>query len=169
MRTDSVARKVGALLQERRLTLVVAESCTGGLLATQITNISGSSAYFLGGIVAYSNAVKERLLGVPVSTLQRHGAVSCETAVAMARGARRLLRADLALSTTGIAGPTGGSPEKPVGMVYVALASGLGENCREFHWTGDRRRNREQSVRAALEWLRDYLVADAGLHSEKRS
>ncbi len=169
MRTYSVARRVGILLQERQLTLAVAESCTGGLLAAQITNISGSSAYFIGGVVAYSNSVKQRVLGVPTGTLQRYGAVSCEAAIAMARGARRLLRADLALSTTGIAGPTGGTPEKPVGLVYIALASAHGEQCREFRWSGDRRRNREQSVHAALDWLQDYLTSGVGQLPEKRT
>lgn len=168
MRTDTYARHVGKLLQERHLTLVAAESCTGGLLATRITDIAGSSAYFLGGVVAYSNAMKERLLGVPAATLQRYGAVSPETAIAMARGVRRLLRADLALSTTGIAGPTGGTPEKPVGLVYIALASELGEACKEFRWDGNRKQNREQSVRAALDWLQERLLAGAGPRSGKR-
>lgn len=168
MRTDTLARHIGKLLQERHLTLVVAESCTGGLLATRITDIAGSSAYFLGGVVAYSNAMKERVLGVPATTLQRCGAVSPETAIAMARGVRRLLRADLALSTTGIAGPTGGTPEKPVGLVYIALASELGEAVKEVRWGGNRKQNREQSVRAALDWLQEHLLADMAQLSGKR-
>lgn len=167
MRMDSLARRVGALLQERQLTLAVAESCTGGLLAARVTDVSGSSAYFIGGVVAYSNAVKERVLGVPANTLQRYGAVSREVAIAMARGVRRLLRADLALSTTGIAGPTGGAPERPVGLVYIALASEQGEQCKEFRWTGDRKQNREQSVHAALDWLQEHLLAELGQRAKE--
>jgi PncC family amidohydrolase len=158
MDTDSLAQAIGELLQERGLTLAVAESCTGGLLAGYITDIPGSSAYFEGGVIAYSYAVKEQVLGVPVGVLEQHGAVSPETAVAMARGVRELLQVDLALSVTGIAGPTGGTPEKPVGLVYIALASADGEECRKYLWTGDRWENREWSARAALEWLHEHLA-----------
>jgi nicotinamide-nucleotide amidase len=112
---------VGRLLAERGL--AVAESCTGGLIAHRLTNAPGSSRYFLGGVVAYANEVKERVLGVRPGTLREDGAVSREAALEMARGVRRLLGADIAISATGIAGPTGGMPEKPVGLVYVALAA----------------------------------------------
>ncbi len=158
MDSHSLARTVGALLQRRQRTLAVAESCTGGLLATYITNIPGSSAYFEGGVVAYSNAVKERVLGVPASVLEHHGPVSSQTAVAMAQGVRRLMHVDLALAVTGIAGPTGGTPEKPVGLVYVALSSAHRDECQEFRWTGDRTENRERAARAALELLHKHLV-----------
>jgi PncC family amidohydrolase len=158
MDIDSLAQAIGELLQERGLTLAVAESCTGGLLASYITNIPGSSAYFEGGVIAYSYAVKERVLKVPAGVLERHGAVSPETATAMAEGVRRLLQTNLALATTGIAGPTGGTPEKPVGLVYIALASAHGQECRKYLWTGDRWENREWSVRAALELLHEHLA-----------
>jgi nicotinamide-nucleotide amidase len=159
MNTDSLARAVGELLQQRRLTLAVAESCTGGLLATHITNIPGSSAYFGGGVVAYSDDVKERMLNVPADVLEQHGAVSPETAITMAKGVRQLLQVDLALAVTGIAGPTGGTAEKPVGLAYIALASDQGEECRRCLWAGDRWENRESSARAALELLHDHLTA----------
>lgn len=154
---DALAETIGKLLQDRRLKLAVAESCTGGLLAAHITNIPGSSAYFEGGVVVYSYAAKKRMLEVPASTLETYGAVSAETAIAMARGARRLLRVDLAIAITGIAGPTGATPQKPVGLTYIALASAKGEECRKYLWTGDRWENRRQSVRAALQWLQEYL------------
>jgi PncC family amidohydrolase len=157
--TDFLSRSIGELLQQRSLTLAVAESCTGGLLGAYITDVSGRSAYFEGGLIAYSNAIKVHILGVPATALQRYGAVSRETAIAMARAARRLLRTDLALSVTGVAGPTGGTPEKPVGLVYVALTSKQGAQCKEFRWNGDRRQNREWSARAALEMLRTHLLS----------
>ncbi len=151
---ESVA---GELLRERRMTLAVAESCTGGLLGHLVTNISGSSDYFVGGIISYSNDAKERILLVRGETLQEHGAVSEETAREMARGARRLLRADVALAVTGIAGPGGGTAEKPVGLTYLALATADHEICHKFVWDGDRASNKMSSARAALEMLIDYL------------
>nr|MBC7244981.1 CinA family protein [Chloroflexota bacterium] len=159
MDIDSLAETVGRLLQQRCLKLAVAESCTGGLLATHITNIPGSSAYFEGGVVAYSYETKRRVLGVPASVLDTYGAVSAETAIAMARGVRHLLHVDLAVAITGIAGPTGARPQKPVGLTYIALASAKGEECRKYLWTGDRWENRRQSAKAALQWLREYLEA----------
>lgn len=150
---------VGRLLTEQGLTIAVAESCTGGLIAHQLTNVSGSSAYFIGGVVAYSNQVKERVLGVSGETLSVHGAVSEETAREMARRARRLFSTDVALSSTGIAGPTGGTPEKPVGLVYVALAAQDVERCERHLWRGDRLENKRQTSEAALEMLRQYLKA----------
>jgi len=136
----------------------VAESCTGGLLGHRITNVSGSSSYFRGGVISYSNEVKESILGVPEETLIEHGAVSKETAQAMAQGARRLLGTDVALSVTGIAGPTGGTTEKPVGLVYVGLAA-EGTDLWEKHiWQGDRAENKQQSAQAALELLLKYLI-----------
>ena len=160
MDIESLSRTIGELLQQRGLTLAVAESCTGGMLGAYITDISGSSAYFEGGAIAYSNTAKERVLGVPAATLKHHGAVSRDTAIAMAREVRRLLRTDLALSVTGVAGPTGGTPQKPVGLVYVALASAQEAQCKEFRWKGDRGQNREWSARAALEMLHAHLLSD---------
>lgn len=157
MDTASLAQSVGALLLQQHLSLGVAESCTGGMLASYITDIAGSSAYFEGGIVAYSYRVKESVLGVPASTLERYGAVSAETVMAMARGARKVLGVDVAVAVTGIAGPSGGTADKPVGLTYIGLASPRGELWRKHVWQGNRRRNREQSARAALELLQQHL------------
>jgi PncC family amidohydrolase len=159
MDTDALAQAVGLLLRQRHLTLAVAESCTGGLLATHLTNIPGSSAYFEGAIVAYSYEAKKHVLGVPASVLERYGAVSSETVTAMAEGVRQLLQTDVALAITGIAGPTGATPVKPVGLVYVALASEQGVDSRRYLWTGDRWENREWSARAALELLQAHLTS----------
>jgi len=158
MQSTDLEKQIGELLSERGWTLAVAESCTGGLLGHRITNVSGSSSYFRGGVISYSNEVKESILGVPEETLIEHGAVSKETAQAMAQGARRLLGTDVALSVTGIAGPTGGTTEKPVGLVYVGLAA-EGTDLWEKHiWQGDRAENKQQSAQAALELLLKYLI-----------
>jgi PncC family amidohydrolase len=155
----SLQERVGELLSQRGWTLDVAESCTGGLLGHLITNVSGSSAYFEGGMISYSNEAKERLLDVPHETLVEHGAVSEETARAMARGARRVLGTDVALSVTGIAGPTGGTPEKPVGLVYIGLAAEGAELCEKHVWQGDRDQNKASSAEAALDLLLRYLTS----------
>lgn len=153
--------EIGALLVTRGLTLVTAESCTGGLVAHRITDVPGSSAYFLGGFVAYANEAKEEILGVRHETLLAHGAVSEETALEMARGARLRLGADLGISTTGIAGPAGGTPDKPVGLVYVGLSAPGVELCQWYVWQGDRLANKEQSAEAALRLLLSYLQGEA--------
>jgi PncC family amidohydrolase len=142
--------RLGEGLRARGMTLAVAESCTGGLLASRITDVPGASDYFRGGIIAYQNDVKERLLAVPTRVLAQHGAVSEETAKAMAIGCRDLLVSDIALSITGIAGPGGGSAEKPVGLVYIALATADKVSCHRFNWGKDRLANKESSVNAAL-------------------
>jgi PncC family amidohydrolase len=146
-----------ARLQERCLELGLnvstAESCTGGLIAKTITDVPGSSGYFAGGVVSYSNEAKRRLLGVPYAILEAHGAVSAQVARAMALGARERFGADLAVSVTGVAGPDGGTPAKPVGLTYVAVADAEGVEVRRFTWSGDRVANREESARAALEML----------------
>ncbi len=149
--------QVGKLLTARSLTLALAESCTGGLVGHRITEVPGSSAYFLGGIVAYAYDIKERLLGVKHNTLYDHGAVSAETATELARGARRALRADIGLSVTGIAGPTGGTADKPVGLVYIALSARDAERCERHVWESDRSGNKALSAEAALDLLRRYL------------
>ncbi len=152
-------KQIGELLSQRGWTLAVAESCTGGLLGHRITNVSGSSCYFRGGVISYSNEVKESMLGVPEETLIEHGAVSKETALAMAQGARRVLGTDLALSVTGIAGPTGGTTEKPVGLVHVGLAAEGADLWEKHIWQGDRAENKEQSAEAALKLLLRYLTS----------
>src|SRR3990172_43635 len=148
---------VGQLLTQYKLTLAVAESCTGGLVGHRLTNVPGSSTYFLGGVVAYAYDAKEDLLGVSHNTLYDHGAVSEETAREMARGVRRALGADIGVSVTGIAGPGGGMPDKPVGLTWVALSTREGEHAKRFVWDGDRITNKEKSAEAALEVVREYL------------
>ena len=149
---------VGQLLLERKLTLALAESCTGGLVGHRITDVPGSSAYLMGGIVAYSYDAKELLLGVRHNTLYDHGAVSAETAIEMARGARRALGSDIGISVTGIAGPGGGLPGKPVGSVYICLSARDFERVEKFVWDKDRSGNKWASSEAALQMLRDYLA-----------
>jgi competence/damage-inducible protein CinA-like protein len=147
------------LLRDRGWTAATAESCTGGMVAARLTDIAGSSDAFAGGVVAYSDALKQALLGVPAEVLARHGAVSPEAAEAMAAGARERLGADVAVSVTGIAGPGGGSPEKPVGLVYLHVSSPAGEDRRRMDIPGDRAIVRARAAVAALQLLRAHLVA----------
>lgn len=149
--------RIGSLLKEKKLTLATAESCTGGLVASRITDVAGSSKYFLGGIVSYSYEAKASLLGVSWDTLNHKGAVSKETVLEMAQGARKELGVDIAVSVSGIAGPGGGTPDKPVGTVWVGLATPSGEEARHFVWDGDRIRNKQLSSEAALQFILDYL------------
>jgi PncC family amidohydrolase len=144
-------------MRTRGLTLATAESCTGGLVSDRITNVSGSSEYFPGGVVAYSYEAKSSLLGVSWDTLNAHGAVSEETALEMARGARKLFNADIGISVSGIAGPTGGLPGKPVGTTWFGLVTNGGKWARHFVWDGDRMCNKHQSSEAALQFVVDYL------------
>ena len=155
--SDSPDLGVGAALLVAGLTVATAESCTGGNVAARFVAVSGSSAYFLGGIVSYANDAKRDLLGVPPETLERYGAVSTETALAMAYGARRALGTDLAVSTTGIAGPGGGTDAKSVGLVYIALVAEGAERCHRYVWNGDRATNIRHSTEAALRLIGDYL------------
>ena len=148
---------VGQRLRQKGLRLAVAESCTGGLIGHRLTNIPGSSTYYMGSITAYSYEAKVRLLGVNWSTLEKHGAVSAETVIEMARGVRVALAADVGLSVSGIAGPGGGTPEKPVGLVWVGLSSPQTDFAEHFNWGGDRIQNKVHSAEAALQLLADYL------------
>jgi len=159
-------KEIGELLKKLGLTLAVAESCTGGLLAHRITNIPGSSSYFMGGVVAYSNQVKNALLKVSEETLRTHGAVSRETAIQMAKGVRELLGTDIGIGITGIAGPGGATPTKPVGLVYVALSAPDHEECHQFLWQGHRIQNKRLSTEAALKMLLDYLKSKASSRGE---
>ena len=152
-----VEEHVLELCRARGWTLATAESCTGGLVAARLTSVPGSSAVVKGGVVAYSNDVKERELGVPAALLEEHGAVSPEVAEAMARGARERLGVDVAVAVTGIAGPDGGTPEKPVGLVYLHAESPDGGRGREFSFPGDRASIRARSVVGALHLLRRLL------------
>jgi PncC family amidohydrolase len=140
--------------------MTTAESCTGGLIGHLITEISGSSDYFAGGAITYSNEAKEAVLGVRHATLAAHGAVSYETAAEMAAGARRLYDAQVAVSVTGIAGPGGDTPGKPSGTVHIHLSAADGfERGERFLWQSDRSGNKLLSARAAIEMVRDYLAA----------
>ncbi len=155
--TLALEQRIGTLLRGRGQTLGVAESCTGGLIAHRLTNMAGSSEYFLGGIVAYSNTIKIKQLNVSPQTLEEHGAVSEQSVLEMARGARRALGADIALSVSGIAGPEGGKEDKPVGTVWIGLATPDGEWARRFHFDGDREQNKAAFSDAALILLLEYL------------
>lgn len=149
-----LAEKLVTLAREKNITFGTAESCTGGLISAAVTDISGASAVFWGGIVSYDNRVKEHLLGVEHETLVTLGAVSAKTAEQMALGAVRALSVDFAVSVTGIAGPGGGTPEKPVGLVYIAVASTKGViTVKENHFKGEREEVRRQTVEMALSML----------------
>jgi len=154
---SSLPEHVAGLLAANGKTLAIAESCTGGLAAELVTRISGSSAYFLGGVVAYANAVKTSLLGVPAELLAQHGAVSAEVARAMAEGVRQRLGADFGLAFTGIAGPTGGTEQKPVGLVHWALSSAAGTEARERVFVGDRLAIRRRAAFSGFDLLRRSL------------
>ncbi len=149
---------VGELLRAQGKTVAVAESCSGGLLAERITSVPGASHYFLGGVVAYANAAKRELLGVPAEVLDSDGAVSDRTVRAMAEGVRRRLGADYGIATTGISGPDGGSEEKPLGLVHVALAQAGDTHAESFVFPLDRIRHRQLVAQVALDWLRRALL-----------
>ena len=158
---NSLEIQVGNLLHERGLKLVLAESCTGGLLGSRITDVTGSSEYFLGGVMAYAYEAKVALLGVSWETLNTKGAVSRETVLEMARGVRDALQGDIAVAVSGIAGPGGGTPEKPVGTTWIGLVTAEGEMAQLFHFSsGDREKNKSLAVDAALQLLLDYLQND---------
>jgi len=156
---ESLEVVVGALLRERGLSVSTAESCTGGLVAHRLTNIPGSSRYVERGVVVYSNEAKTDLLGVPADLIRAHGAVSAPVAEAMARGACRIGRTACGVAITGIAGPDGGSPEKPVGTVFIGVASPAGVEVRRFRFAGGREAVKWQSAQAALDLLRRALLA----------
>lgn len=158
MSRDPTVDQVAALLLERQLTLSTAESLTGGLIGSLLTDIPGCSAFYMGGIVAYSNESKVSLLGVHPDTLSAHGAVSAETAVDMARGVRDCFDSDVGVSVTGIAGPAGATPDKPVGTTYIAVISDQSETYRLFTWDGDRLANKQSTAQAALEMLLSHLA-----------
>ena len=145
--------QLATALLARRQTLATAESCTGGLVGAALTGLPGSSAWYLGGVVAYANELKIRLLGVPAEILAAHGAVSLETARAMAAGARAATGADFAVAITGIAGPSGGTPEKPVGLVYIGVAAPHGTATFKHHFSGSRAEIRQAATEAALRHL----------------
>lgn len=155
---ESLEIEVGRLLQERGLKLGMAESCTGGLVGNRITNIPGSSEYFMGGVISYAYEAKVSILGVSWDTLNTFGAVSHETVLEMARGVKKLFDVDIGVSISGIAGPGGGTLDKPVGTTWVGLVANDIERTREFHFDGNREENRASSADAALQMLVDYLL-----------
>ncbi|HEX8961037.1 MAG TPA: nicotinamide-nucleotide amidohydrolase family protein [Geobacteraceae bacterium] len=154
---EGLGSGVGELLRRKALTLSLAESCTGGLVAKLVTDVAGSSDYFLEGAITYSNAAKVRALGVSPGLLAEHGAVSSETACAMAEGMRKNSGSDIALAVTGIAGPGGGSAEKPVGTVFIALATAAGCRVERRCFSGNRDEIRWSTAFTALDWLRRHL------------
>ena len=155
---ESMEEVVGRELTRHQATIATAESCTGGLLAERLTRISGSSAYFLGGVVSYSNSLKSAWVDVPADVIESRGAVSSEVAVALADGIRRRTGATLGVGITGVAGPTGGTPEKPVGTVHIAIADASGSKERGIFFPGDRDRIRWQASQAALDLVRRYFL-----------
>ena len=163
-----IEKEIGVLLQAQHLTLAVAESCTGGLVGHRITNVPGSSAYYLGSVTAYAYEAKVRLLGVSWDTLNAFGAVSRETVAAMAQGIRKTLNADLGAAVSGIAGPGGGTEEKPVGTTWVGLSDGRQTWTRVFCWDGDRLENKAHSAQAVLEMLLAYLQGGRNLDGDFR-
>lgn len=155
---ETLEGAVGALLRRKRQTLAAAESCTGGLVSHRITDVPGSSDYFLGGVTAYANRLKQAPLGVPAALLKKHGAVSAPVAGAMAAGVRRLAGSTLGLGITGIAGPTGGTRKKPVGLAYIALATPRGTAVRRCLFTGNRQTVKLKASQAALDGVRRHLL-----------
>ena len=166
--TDSLEMQIGELLRTCKLKLATAESCTGGLIASRITDVPGSSDYFVGGVEAYAYEAKVGLLRVSWDTLQAYGAVSRETVLEMADGAREVLQADIAISVSGIAGPGGGLPDKPVGTTWIGLSAQEGEWARVYCFDGDRLQNKSSSADAALQLLLDYLNGSRDLDFDFR-
>lgn len=152
-----LAERIGRTLESKGLTLAVAESCTGGKLGDAVTEVPGSSSYFLGGVISYSNDAKKELLGVSSETLESKGAVSEEVAIQMARAVRGLFGADIGVGITGIAGPSGGTPQKPVGLVYIAVASASRTACTRSVFDGPRPEVKSRSVAKAIEMLEGFL------------
>ncbi|MEA3337084.1 MAG: CinA family protein [Chloroflexota bacterium] len=159
MESFQLANRIADFLHREGLSLALAESCTGGLVGDHITDVPGSSEVFLGGAIVYSNQAKMTLLGVHAATLDARGAVSPECAAEMALGARRLFETDLAVSVTGIAGPGGGTEDKPLGLTFLHLSAPDAEIGRKAVWKGNRRANKLSSAREALQLLLDYLEA----------
>lgn len=155
---DTLESVTGKLLMDKGYTIALAESCTGGLISHRLTNVPGSSNYYMRGVVAYSNTAKQQVLGVPEKTLQDHGAVSHQTAVAMAEGVRGWAQTDFGISVTGIAGPGGGTPQKPVGLVYAAVAGPVGTRWREFRFYGDREMIKDRAASHVINMLRQYIL-----------
>jgi len=154
----SLEQDVGNLLRRKGLTLGVVESATGGLISHLLTNVPGSSDYYKGSVTAYSNEAKIKVVGVKEETISKYGAVSSQVAEEMAQGGRKILAADICLADTGIAGPSGATPGKPVGLFYIGLSSQSGTISRSHNFQGDREQNKRRAAEAALGWLKEYLT-----------
>jgi PncC family amidohydrolase len=155
----SIEYEIGELLRRKGLTLGVVESATGGLISHLMTNVPGSSEYFIGAVVSYSNAIKIKVVGVKEATLKKYGSVSPQVAQEMAAGGKRLLDVDVCLADTGVAGPAGATPGKPVGLFYIGLAHRGGVFSRKYEFHGDRAQNKQSTAEAALGWLKEYLAS----------
>jgi len=155
----SLEQEVGDLLSQKGLTLGLVESATGGLISHLITNIPGSSDYYKGSVTAYSNEAKIKIVGVKEDTINQYGAVSPQVAEEMAQGGRKVLAADICLADTGIAGPTGATPGKPLGLFYIGLSHQAGTYSRKHNFQGNREQNKHLAAEAALDWLKEYLIS----------
>ena len=155
----SLEQEIGNLLRQKGLTLGAVESATGGLISHLITNVSGSSDYYKGSITAYSNEIKIKVVGVKADTINKYGAVSHQVAEEMAEGGRRVLASDICLADTGIAGPTGATPGKPVGLFYIGLSHRGGTYSQKHCFQGNREQNKHTAAEAALGWLKEYLIS----------
>lgn len=154
----SLEQEVGELLRQKGLTLGIIESATGGLISHLITNVPGSSDYYKGSVTAYSNEVKTKIVGVKEDTINKYGAVSHQVAEEMARGGRKVLAVDICLADTGIAGPTGATPEKPTGLFYIGLSHQSGTHSRKHIFQGNRDQNKYSAAEVSLGWLKEYLT-----------
>jgi len=152
-----IEKEIGDLLRRKGMTLGVVESATGGLISHRITNVPGSSDYFKGSVTAYSDEIKARVVGVKQESLDRHGAVSAQVAEEMAEGGRKLLAVDICVADTGVAGPGGATPAKPVGLFFLGLSHGGKAKSRQHNFSGNRERNKQEAAEAALKWLKEYL------------
>ena len=155
----SLEQEVGNLLRQKGLTLGIVESASGGLISHRITNVPGSSDYYKGSVTAYSNEVKIKVIGVKEDTINQYGAVSHQVAEEMAQGGRKVLAADICLADTGIAGPSGATTEKPVGLFYIGLSHQTGTYSRKHNFRGNREQNKRDAADAALGWLKEYLLS----------
>ncbi|MGD9143099.1 MAG: CinA family protein [Dehalococcoidia bacterium] len=158
MQLNTLAKEIGELLRQKGLTLGVVESATGGLLSHAVTNIPDSSDYYKGSVTSYSNEIKMKVIGVTAGTLEKYGAVSSQVAEEMANGGRRLLDVDICIADTGIAGPGGATPDKPVGLFYLGLADARSVLSQRHRFYGDREQNKESAAEAALMWIKEYLL-----------
>jgi len=155
----SLEQEVGNLLRQKGLTLGIVESASGGLISHLITNVPGSSDYYNGSVTAYSNEVKIKVIGVKADTINQYGAVSHQVAEEMAQGGRKVLATDICLADTGIAGPTGDTMEKPIGLFYIGLSHQAGTYSRKHNFGGNREQNKRDAADAALGWLKEYLIS----------